>query len=170
MLSQFCICASGKKTQKGKCSVYSTRASPLLLFNAERSCCFHKGVLKVSFAEQRPAVWRRGTGDQKENFWIPEGLCSWVKAMQVKCWHWCPQGHCPTSERLQTCTAEGFFFPKMSLIPCKIHLLQQTASLQAHSPQLLLQQQLSHLPLEVKYHLNIQTTDYLEKKAHEALR
>lgn len=62
------------------------------------------------------------------------------------------------------------FFPKMSLIPCKIHLLQQTASLQAHSPQLLLQQQLSHLPLEVKYHLNIQTTDYLEKKAHEALR
>lgn len=109
MLSQFCICASGKKTQKGKCSVYSTRASPLLLFNAERSCCFHKGVLKVSFAEQRPAVWRRGTGDQKENFWIPEGLCSWVKAMQVKCWHWCPQGHCPTSERLQSCTAEGFF-------------------------------------------------------------
>lgn len=179
ILSQFCIWASGKKKQKGKCSVYSTRAPPLLTDSClmlKDHAAFKKEVFKVSLAEQRPAVWRRGTGNQKENLCMPEGCAPGLKALGKPC-----RGSAGTGGlRAIVPSLRGYkpallkdFFLKTSLVPCKIHLLLQTASLQAHSPQLLLQQQILHLPLEEKYHLNIlpsQTTDYLEKKAYEVLR
>lgn len=121
------------------------------------------------FCRAETAVWRRGTGIQKENFWMPGGLCSLVKgpgeAMQVKFWHWWSQGHCPIFGRLQTCTAEGFLSENQ---PHSLQnpLLLQTASLQAHSLQLLLHWQLPHLPFEEKY-LKLQIN--LRKKTHEVL-
>lgn len=47
ILSHFCICASGKKKQKEKCSVYSARASPLLTHSCLMlgdHAAFKKGV------------------------------------------------------------------------------------------------------------------------------
>lgn len=61
----------------------------------------------------------------------------------MKCWHCWPQGHCPISERLQTCTAEGFFsqkrasFPAKSTSFCKQHPCRHTAPscfCTSHSP------------------------------------
>lgn len=117
ILSQFCIGAPGKKKTKEKCSVYSTRASPLLPHSClmlKDHAAFKQGFWRCLLQSRDQQCGEEALEIKRETSGCQEGCAPGLKglgkASRWKCWHWWPQGQPPIFD--MHCRRLIFFFQK----------------------------------------------------------